>query len=83
MQITEAKFKEDPNIFIKNVIKTGNPNPIPYITSPAIGTNSWKKFLLLFPCNVLVKLPVADIIKINDEYIQIGPYKSGLSLTKF
>ena len=73
MHITEIKFKEVPKIFIKKVIKRGNPNPTPYITNPAIGTNSWKKFLLLWPCKVLVKLPVADISKIREEYIQIGP----------
>ena len=53
------------------------------MTTPAIGTNSWKKFLLLFPCKVLVKLPVADINKIRDVYIHIGPYKSGLFWIKF
>jgi hypothetical protein len=65
--MTDAKVKDVPNIFIKNAIKIGNPNPTPYITTPAIGTNSWKKFLLLFPCKVLVKLPVADIIIIREE----------------
>lgn len=40
VHITGIKFKEAPNIFIKKVIKRGNPNPTPYMTTPAIGTNS-------------------------------------------
>ena len=71
--MTEIKDKEVPKIFIKNAIKIGKPNPTLYMTTAAIGTNSWKKFLLLFPCKVLVKLPVEDIMIIKEEYIHIGP----------
>ena len=44
-----------------------------------MGTNFWKKLETFEPWKTRDKLPEAEIININDVYIQKGPYKSGFS----
>ena len=61
MQITFAIFILAPKILDNKERNIGTPNPIKYINNAAVGINSWKKFVSLFPCIVLVRLPQLEI----------------------